>query len=94
MPTPALLLLIATALPLASFVLLFILGKRFGNPLAGWIATALILAAMGCSFAAMIAWYERGQLAGLSWGPGDKPIHLAVRFLPVPAWRGQEHPGS
>ena len=39
MPTPALLLLIATLLPLASFVILVFVGKRMGTPLAGWVGT-------------------------------------------------------
>jgi NADH:ubiquinone oxidoreductase subunit 5 (subunit L)/multisubunit Na+/H+ antiporter MnhA subunit len=93
MPTPALMLFIATLLPLASFLLLIFFGKRLGSPLAGWVATALIGAAMGCSFAGMISWYEKGQIAGMSWGPGDKPIHLAIRWIPVASCSIQEHPG-
>jgi NADH-quinone oxidoreductase subunit L len=77
MPLPALLLVIATLLPLAAFVLLLAIGRRMGDPLAGWVATALAAGSFALSMAAMIAWYEGGQLAGMTWGPGDKPIELS-----------------
>jgi NADH:ubiquinone oxidoreductase subunit 5 (subunit L)/multisubunit Na+/H+ antiporter MnhA subunit len=81
MPLPALLLVIATLLPLAAFVLLLAIGKRMGDPLAGWVTTALAAGSFALSMAAMIAWYEGGQLAGMTWGPGDKPIELSYLHL-------------
>ena len=45
------LLFLIPALPLAGFVVLLFLGKRFGEPLAGWLATA----AVGASFLATVA---------------------------------------
>ncbi|HEY1921252.1 MAG TPA: proton-conducting transporter membrane subunit [Tepidisphaeraceae bacterium] len=81
MPLPALLLVIATLLPLAGLVLLLAIGKRIGDPLAGWITTALAAGSFALSMAAMIAWYEGGQLAGMTWGPGDKPIELSYLHL-------------
>src|SRR6266581_2445548 len=41
MPLPAFLLILATLLPLASFVILVFMGKRMGNPLAGYVGTAV-----------------------------------------------------
>ena len=99
MPMPALLLLLATLLPLASFGLLLFMGRRLGNPLAGWLATAFIGGSMALSLAGTIAWFNGGQLAGLSWGPGDKPISLSAKWLPIgptgpiATSNPQEHPG-
>jgi len=73
MPTPALLLLSATLLPLALFVLLAFVGKRMGDPLAGWIATAGAVIGFSLSMAGMIAWLNSGQLAGVTWGPTTSP---------------------
>src|ERR1700722_13242026 len=77
MPLPALLLVLTTLMPLAALGLLLAIGKRMGDPLAGWVATAFAAASFALSMAAMIAWYEGGQLAGTTWGPGDKPIELS-----------------
>ena len=93
MPTAALLLLIATLLPLASFLLLAILGRRMGRPLAGWVATAFVGASVACSLAGMIAWFNGGQLYGLTWGPGDKPIEISFKWLPIGRGIAQDHPG-
>ena len=49
MPTPALLLLIATLLPLLGFVILLFVGKKMGTPLAGWVGTAMIGGSFVCS---------------------------------------------
>ncbi|MDP9172250.1 MAG: NADH-quinone oxidoreductase subunit L [Planctomycetota bacterium] len=93
MPTPAFLLSLATLLPLGSFVMLLFMGKRMGTPLAGWLATAFIAMSFGLSLAAMIAWYNGGQMAGMSWGPGDKPIDLSMKWLPTGSGIAQDHPG-
>jgi proton-translocating NADH-quinone oxidoreductase chain L len=93
MPTPAFLLTLAAVLPLGSFLMLVFLGKRMGNPLAGWVATAFIFMSLGLSLAGMIAWYNGGQLAGLSWGPGDKPIDLSIKWFPTGPGIEQDHPG-
>lgn len=83
MPIPALLLVLATLLPLASFGLLLLIGKRMGDPLAGWVATAFAAGSFALSMGAMISWYNAGQLAGMTWGPGDKPIELTLKWLPI-----------
>lgn len=94
MPMPALLLLLATLSPLVSFGLLVVMGRRLGNPLAGWLACAFIGASLGLSLAAMVAWFNGGQLAGVSWGPGDKPIVLSAKWLPIGSVDyAQDHPG-
>jgi NADH-quinone oxidoreductase subunit L len=94
MPTTALLLILATLLPLALFGLLAGMGRRMGDPLAGWIATAAAAAGFALSMGATIAWVNGGQIAGTSWGPGDKPIELSFRWLPSAVaadWRGLEN---
>ncbi|MGD1278527.1 MAG: proton-conducting transporter membrane subunit [Tepidisphaeraceae bacterium] len=93
MPNCALLLLAATLMPLGSFVLLALIGKRMGQPLAGWVATALIGGSCACSLAAMVAWFNGGQLYGNTWGPGDKPIELSAKWLPIGPGVSQDHPG-
>ena len=79
MPTPALFLILATLLPLACFALLLAIGRRMGEPLAGWVATISAAAGAALSLAAIIAWVNGGELAGTTWGPGDKPIELTLR---------------
>ena len=98
MPLPAALLLTATLLPLVSFGLLIAIGKRVGNPLAGYVATALIGGSFVCTILAMISWYSGGSNAGHGWGFGVSPIVLPVRWLPVgtpanPAGMAQDVPG-
>ncbi|MGD0463452.1 MAG: proton-conducting transporter membrane subunit [Tepidisphaeraceae bacterium] len=93
MPMPALFLVLATLLPLAAFGLLLTIGKRMGDPLAGWVATAFAAGSFAFSMAGMIAWYEGGQLAGTTWGPGDKPIELTYKWLPLGPAISPDHPG-
>jgi proton-translocating NADH-quinone oxidoreductase chain L len=100
MPSPALLLLAATLLPLAAFALLLFAGKRIGNPLSGWLATLFIAASFICSIAAMVAWFQAdpGHYQGSEWGKGYGPIDITFRFLPVgagsqPNGISQDHPG-
>ena len=57
MPAPALLLTIATLLPLLGFVILVFWGKRvLGNPYAGYVGTAMIGLSFVLSMLALIAW--------------------------------------
>jgi NADH-quinone oxidoreductase subunit L len=81
MPTPALLLIIATLLPLASFVILVFVGKRMGNPFSGWVATAFITASLVCSLAAMAKWIAPDD--NMPWGKGRAPIVMPIRWVPV-----------
>jgi NADH:ubiquinone oxidoreductase subunit 5 (subunit L)/multisubunit Na+/H+ antiporter MnhA subunit len=103
MPTPALLLLIATLLPLAAFVVLVFIGRRLGTPLAGWFATAAIGGSFLCSMIALASWYGGGMLPGaadpnMKWGYGEHPISKTFKWIPVgteanPGGIMQEHPG-
>ena len=61
MPAPALLLIIATLLPLVSFTILVFLGKRMGNPLAGYVGTAMIGGSFVCAIIAMMLWLGGGN---------------------------------
>src|SRR3954453_1155597 len=94
MPLPALLLLIATLLPLASFAVLVFIGKRMGTPLAGWFATLAIAGSFACSIGAMIFWISQGNTPGVgAWGYQVMPINLPYRWIPVGEWVGQGHRG-
>ncbi|MGE5609076.1 MAG: proton-conducting transporter membrane subunit, partial [Bacillota bacterium] len=90
MPTPATLLLIATLLPLASFVLLVFLGKRMGNPLAGWVATGAIGLSFVCACITMAIWVG-GKDSG--WGKDVGPINLPIKWVPVGEGVRQANPG-
>src|SRR5688500_1039601 len=81
METPALFLVIATLLPLASFVLLLFAGMRMGRPLAGWVGPAAIGLSFVCSVVATMSWL--GQSEGAAWGAGNKPINKLFHWLPV-----------
>ena len=84
MPTPALLLLIATLLPLGAFLTLLGLGRRMGEPLAGVVATVLAAGSFGCSIFAMMAWLAGGATGGTPWGAGQAPLIELVPWLPAP----------
>src|SRR5688572_10150529 len=81
MPAPAWLLLIATLLPLASFTLLMFMGKRMGNPLAGYVGTAAIGLSFVLSVGATMTWL--GAPDGSPWGAGNKPIDLPYHWITV-----------
>src|SRR5687768_8143224 len=91
MPTPALLLVIATLLPLLGFVILLFLGKKMGTPLAGWIGTAMIGGSFVCSLLAMIAWYTVPD--GSAWGFEQGPINILYPWIPVGQGIEQQKPG-
>ena len=86
---PDLLLVIATLLPLASFTLLVFVGKRMGNPLAGYLGTASIGGSFVCSMAALITWINGGD----SWGMDKLPISVPLRWVPVGVFPGQQNSG-
>ncbi|HET6250982.1 MAG TPA: proton-conducting transporter membrane subunit [Tepidisphaeraceae bacterium] len=81
MPAPALLLLIATLLPLAGFVVLLFIGKRLGSPLAGWTASTFIAGSFACTLVAMIKWYD-GARGAETWGLALRPIFRTIGWLP------------
>ena len=83
MPSPALLLIIATLLPLVSFALLVFWGKRLGNPLAGYVGTAAITGSFVCSVIAMMFWLYAAADSSLAWGAGKGPIEIALAWIPT-----------
>jgi len=91
--SPSILLTAATLLPLLGFIVLLFLGKRMGNPLAGYVGTLMIFGSFVLSLGAMVAWYNGGTHAGLDWGPGLGPIFLRMRWIPMGGGIGQKTPG-
>src|SRR5688572_7583329 len=91
MPTPALLLIIATLLPLASFVLLMFIGKRMGTPLAGYVGTLAIGGSFVCSLVAMILWASVPDDS--TWGMEKGPINVPMRWIPTGDGIDQDNPG-
>ena len=79
MPTPALLLIIATLLPLLGFGILLFVGKKMGTPLAGWVGVAMIGGSFVCSLLAMMSWYG----SDAAWGYERGPINIPYHWIPV-----------
>jgi NADH-quinone oxidoreductase subunit L len=99
MPTPALLLLIATLLPLVSFAILLFIGKRMGTPLAGVLGTLAIGGSFVCSMIAMMVWlnpngqyFDPIQKQMIEWGANKNPINLPYQWIPVGGGLQQDHP--
>ncbi|WP_428937421.1 NADH-quinone oxidoreductase subunit L [Fontivita pretiosa] len=90
-PLPAWLLITATLLPLAAFVILVFWGKKMGNPFAGYLASTFIAVSFICSLAAMILWVGRPDDS--TWGFEKGPINSTFGWIPVGTWPGQRHPG-
>jgi len=94
----ATLLTIATLLPLASFVLLVFLGKRLGNPLAGWVGTAFIVGSFACSMLALLVWLPTSgvpdaQVIRTGEETVRAPIQLRIPWIPTGAGIGQARAG-
>ena len=68
------------ALPLAGFLLLVLFGRRLGDPLAGWLATLMVVGSFG---AACVVF------AGLVDRPGDERFftQLLYSWIPVGSFR-------
>src|SRR5260221_10946196 len=84
--TVAVLLLIATLLPLLSFVILAFVGRRMGKPLAGMVGTFFVAASFACSLAAMIVWLSLDVAEGRAYGFGGQPILKTFDWIPVGKW--------
>src|SRR4051794_35605752 len=85
MPTTAILLIIATLLPLFSFTILVFVGKRMGKPLAGIVATAAIGISFVLSLIAMIPW-----ATGEKYTPTNGRTEIVCRWgeHPINIYRG------
>jgi NADH-quinone oxidoreductase subunit L len=82
--TVAILLAIATLLPLASFLILVFVGKRMGNPIAGIVGTIFISGSFACSLVAMILWLTMGvNNPGTTPGAGAQPFLKTLNWVPV-----------
>jgi NADH:ubiquinone oxidoreductase subunit 5 (subunit L)/multisubunit Na+/H+ antiporter MnhA subunit len=80
MPLPAWLLVIATLVPLGSFMALFAVGRQLGKPWAGVLATLALAISFACSIAAMLSWLQTGSSGGVAWGAGKLPILQTVHW--------------
>lgn len=98
MPFPALLLILATFLPLASCVILAVIGRRLGSPMAGYVAMFFIAASFICSGWGMLRWIGGGNYQGHPYGKTIAPINLTWPAIPIgsttsPNGFEQDHPG-
>jgi len=78
------------ALPLAGFLVLLVFGRRLGEPLAGWLATAMVAAAFAVTAGVFFALLgeqaeERSHVVTLfSWVPsGSLSVDLALLADPL-----------
>ena len=95
MPGPATLLILATAMPLLAAILLTMVGRRLGAPLAGWTSAALICLSFAFAIWAMVAWYDPqgGHYMGRNWTMGEQPIFMTIPWLPIGRGVQQDHLG-
>ena len=84
----AVLLIIATLLPLVSFGVLAGVGRRMGTPIAGIVGTFFVGASFLCSLAAMIVWLSLDVADGRAYGFGGQPVLLRWDWVPVGSWPG------
>jgi len=85
MPLPAMLLIAATLLPLAEWLVLLAMGRRLGTPLAGYAAAFFASAAfLSCGWA-LLVWINSsgGAFHAARWGKNVAPIHLAANWIPA-----------
>jgi len=78
MPLPAVLLIIATLLPLVAWVVLVGVGRRMDRPLAGAVGAAALIASFVCCFWALMGWVQTGSFRGLQYGMRIAPIALVA----------------
>ena len=76
MPFTAVLLIVATVLPLAAFFLLLCVGRRMGAPLAGYVTTFFLALSFLCGGWAMMRWVGGGSYHGQPYGRGNAPLQL------------------
>ena len=98
MPSPAILLILAALMPLASCVMLAAMGKRLGSPLAGYVAAFFIGGSFLCSGWGMLQWIGGGNYHGQAYGKLIAPINLTWPLIPIgtaasPHGFEQDHPG-
>lgn len=98
MPLPALLLILAALLPLASCLVLAAISRRLGSPLAGYVAMFFIAASFLCSGWSMMRWIGGGNYLGQPYGKMIAPINLSWPAVPIgstqrPNGFEQDHPG-
>src|ERR1041384_2066142 len=73
-------LIVATLLPLAGFLVLAFFGRRMGW-VAGALATALVVGALGLSIAALVSW-------------GGKETFNQANYFESASWRWATLPGQ
>lgn len=83
MPFPALLLILAALLPLASCLTLVAIGRRLATPLAGYVATFCIALSFLCSGWGMLRWLGGGNYLGQPYGKLVAPIIVTWPWVPI-----------
>ena len=82
MPTPLLLLLLATLLPLVGAPTLLIFGKRLGR-LGPAVSSMLSCASFGCAMACLMSFLDGGMWKGQRWGAGEVPLQQYLTIVPA-----------
>ncbi len=79
------LLILLLALPLVASVLLLVLGRRFGEPFAGYLGTGVAMLTFGVSVMTLVTWIY----GGATWGHERGPYLDFVRWIPIGYYESQ-----
>jgi NADH-quinone oxidoreductase subunit L len=89
MLTLPILIILLLAIPLGTSVLLLVFGRRFGEPLAGYVGTATSMLTFGVTIAMLVTWIYQSA----NWGFELSPYLDFIPWLPIGNYDGQRHPG-
>lgn len=89
MLTLPILIILLLAIPLATSILLLVFGRRFGEPLAGYVGTAASMLTFGVTIAMLVTWIYQSA----NWGFELGPYIDFVPWLPIGQYDGQRHSG-
>ncbi len=81
MPAPLNLILIAMAVLAGSGLILLGLGRRFGMPLGGTVASLACATAFTLCLVGLMRWLGGGTTDGRPWGPDSMPISMTGTFI-------------
>jgi NADH-quinone oxidoreductase subunit L len=76
-------------IPLGTSLLLLVWGRRFGEPLSGYLGTGTAMLVFGLAVTLLVTWIYQGA----NWGFEKGPYLDFIPWLPVGVYQGQRYPG-
>ncbi len=89
MLSPAILITLMLALSLGGSIILLLMGRRLGEPLAGYVGTGISILTFGCSVMGLVSWIY----AASSYGYQVGPLVETIPWLPIGSYDGQRTSG-